>query len=49
MMNETMMQGMGWGGVIICMLFAVLFLTVLVLAIMAILKYLRKESRENAL
>jgi len=44
MINETMMQGMGWGAMIICMLFALLFLTVLVLAIMALLRYLRKSE-----
>jgi uncharacterized membrane protein len=48
-MNGTMMQGMGWGMMIICLFFALLFLAVIVWVVMALLKYLRKESRENEL
>ncbi len=43
-MNGTMMQGMGWGGMIICLLFVLLFLALLVLTVMALLKYLRKPQ-----
>ncbi len=45
MMNGMMMQGMGWGGMIICMLFALLFLALLVLTVMALLKYLRQPKQ----
>ena len=43
MMNGTMMQGMGW--MALCLLFTLLFFTVLVLAIIAFLKYLRKPDK----
>ncbi|MFC6381522.1 hypothetical protein [Psychrobacter glacincola] len=43
MMNGTMMQGMGW--MILCLLFALLFFAVLVLAVIAFLKYLRKPDK----
>jgi len=44
MMNGTMMQGMGWVWMILCLLFALLFLAVLVLIVKALLKYLRKPD-----
>ncbi len=38
-----MMEGMGWGWMALCLLFA-LFCAVLVLTIMALLKYLRDKN-----
>ena len=43
-MNGTMMQGMGWGWMLLCLLFALLFFVLLVLTVMALLKYLRKSE-----
>lgn len=39
-----MMEGMGWGWMALCLLFALLFFAVLVLTIMALLKYLRNKD-----
>lgn len=44
MMNGTVMQSMGWGGMVVCLLFALLFLAMLVLTVIALLKYLRKSE-----
>jgi len=51
MMNGTMhgmtngsMHGMGWGGSIVSLLFTVLVFSVLILTIMALLKYLRNKD-----
>ena len=52
MMNGTMhgmmngsMHGMGWGESIVSLLFTVLVFAVLILTIMAILKYLRNKDK----
>tara|TARA_R100000935_G_scaffold119_7_gene390 strand:- start:435 stop:590 length:156 start_codon:yes stop_codon:yes gene_type:complete len=45
MINGTMMQGMSWGWMILCLLFALLFFAVIVLAVIAFLKYLRKPDK----
>ena len=47
MMNGTMMQGMGWGMMIACLLGALLFFALLVLTVMALLKYLRKPKQTS--
>jgi flagellar biogenesis protein FliO len=44
MMSGTMMQGMGWGWMLLCLLFALLFFAVLVWIVMALLTYLRKPN-----
>lgn len=44
MMSGTMMQGMGWGWVLLCLLFALLFFAVLIWIVRALLKYLRKPD-----
>jgi uncharacterized membrane protein len=43
-MNGSMMYGMGWVMMLICLLFTLLFFAVLVLTIMALLKYLRDKN-----
>lgn len=43
-MNGSMMQGMGWIMMLICLLFILLFFAVLVLTIKALLKYLRDKD-----
>lgn len=47
MMNGMMMQGMGWGGIIVCLLFALLFYALLILTVMALLKYLRQPKQTS--
>lgn len=44
MMNGSMMQGMGWGMMLIYLLFILMVFTVLILTIMSLLKYLRKPD-----
>ena len=44
MMNGSMMHGMGWGMMVLCAVFGLLFFTVLVLMIMSLLKYLGKTD-----
>jgi len=44
MMSGTMMQGMGWGWMLLCLLFALLFFAVLVWIVVALLTYLRKPN-----
>ena len=43
-MNGTMMQSMGMGGMMMCMLFALLLFAVLILAGIALTKHLRKPA-----
>jgi len=43
MMNDTMMNGMG--GMMVCMVFALLFFIVLLLAVFALIKYLRQPTQ----
>jgi len=42
-MNGAMMQGMG--GMMVCMLFALLFFIVLLLTVFALIKYLRQPTK----
>lgn len=44
MMNGSMMHGMGWGMMVLCAVFGLLFFAILVLMIMSLLKYLGKTD-----
>ncbi|WP_265090710.1 hypothetical protein [Psychrobacter frigidicola] len=41
-MDGGMMNGMGWGMMIIWLLFVILIFAILILTVMALLKYLRQ-------
>ena len=44
MMNGSMRHGMGWGGSLIYWLFMLMIFAILILTILALLKYLRNKS-----